>query len=75
MISDILIKKEPEKYIKWMCYDIFISTDRQVFNLSFKHKKEILSGGSYGYIVDGKFRTKKWISKNCANVLGSIFND
>lgn len=36
------IKENPEKYIKWMCYDIFISVDNQVFNISFKPLKEQL---------------------------------
>ncbi len=65
----------PKVQIKWMCYDAFITTDRQVVNLSFEPKKEMLVGGSYGYFVNGKFRTKKWINQNCVNVLGFIFND
>jgi hypothetical protein len=65
----------PETQIKWMCFDIFITTDSQVFNLDFIPKREILNGGSYGYIVDSRFRTKKWIRVNCVNVLGKIFND
>jgi hypothetical protein len=65
----------PEVQIKWLCFDIFISTDSYVFNLSFSPKKEILVWGSYGYIVNGKFRTKKWINNHCVNVLGSIYND
>ena len=63
---------DPLTQIKWMCHDIFISTNNQVFNLDFKPKKEILNGGSYGYIVKGKFRSKKWIRQNCCNVLGMI---
>jgi hypothetical protein len=46
----------PEKYIKWMCYNIFISIDNKVFNLSFKPLKEQLIGGSYCYYVDGRYR-------------------
>jgi hypothetical protein len=65
----------PETQIKWMCYNIFITTDSQVFNLDFTPKKEILNGGSYGYIVNGRFHSKKWIRNNCANVLGLIYND
>lgn len=38
------IKTESHKYIKYMCYDILISTDNQVFNLSFKSLKEQLRG-------------------------------
>jgi hypothetical protein len=34
----------------------------------------MLVGGSYGYIVSGKFRTKKWINKNSVNVLGFVEN-
>jgi hypothetical protein len=58
-----------------MCYNIFISIDNQVFNLSLKPLKEQLIGGSYCYFVDNKYRTKKWIRENCVNVLGFIFND
>jgi len=39
MIDINLIKQQPEKYIKWMCYDAFISIDSQIFNLSFEQKK------------------------------------
>jgi hypothetical protein len=63
---------DPEKQIKWMCNTLFITTDRKVFNLSFKPVKEQLVGGSYGYLVAGKFRSKKWINENCINVLGLI---
>ena len=42
MIDINTIKNEPEKYIKWMCFNIFISIDNQVFNLSFKLMKEQL---------------------------------
>ncbi len=75
MIDISIIKQQPEKFIKWMCFDIFISIDNQVFNLSLEPKKEQLSGGSYGFIVDGKFRTKKWIRENCIKVLEFIYND
>jgi hypothetical protein len=75
MIDINLIKSKPEIYVKWMCYDCFITIDKQVVNLSFELKKEMLVGGSYGYYVDGKFRTKKWINFNCCKVLGHIFND
>lgn len=66
------ITQYPEKYIKWMCYDIFISIDNQVFNLSLKPLKEQLIAGSYCYFCNGKYRTKKWIRENCINVLGFI---
>lgn len=75
MIDKNLIRQQPEKYIKWMCFDCLISIDNQVFNLSFEPKKEVLSGGSYGYYIDGKFHTKKWIKENCAKVFGKIYND
>ncbi|MFW5847435.1 MAG: hypothetical protein ACOCVF_00755 [bacterium] len=55
-----------------MCYDILISIDNQVFNLSMKQLKEQLIGGSYCYFCHGKYRTKKWIRKNCVNVLGLV---
>lgn len=69
------IIRQPEKYIKWMCYNLFISIDNQVFNLSFKPLKEQLIGGSYCYYVNGRYRTKKWIQENSTNILGLIFND
>jgi hypothetical protein len=75
MLSNYQIKNSPEIHIKWMCYDIFISTDNQVFNLSFEPRKEQLIGGSYCYYCNGRYRTKKWIRENCANVHGLIFND
>lgn len=74
MIDINTIKNEPEKYIKWMCFNIFISIDNQVFNLSFKPMKEQLIGGSYCYYVNGRYRTKAWIRKNCINILGFIYN-
>jgi hypothetical protein len=64
-----------ETQIKWMCHNIFISIDYQVFDLSFKPIKERVVSGCYGYTVDGRFRSKKWIRKNCAYVLGNICND
>lgn len=62
----------PETQIKWMCFDIFITTDKQVVNQSFELVKERLVSGSYGYTVSGVFRSKKWINKNSINVLGFI---
>lgn len=62
----------PETQIKWMCYDIFITTEKQVVNQSFGPVKERLVSGSYGYTVNGVFRSKKWINKNSVNVLGAI---
>lgn len=46
---------DPAIQIKWMCYDIFITTDNHVFNLSFFPVKERVVGGSYGYTVNGQF--------------------
>ena len=63
---------EPQKQIAWMCFDIFITTDKQVVNQSFALVKERLVSGSYGYTVNGIFRSKKWINKNCVNFLGAI---
>jgi hypothetical protein len=73
----LLTKKQiinnPEKYIKFMCYNIFITIDNQVINLSLtKFLKEQLIGGSYCFYCNGKYRTKTWIRKNCVNVLGFI---
>lgn len=68
------IIKNPEKHFKWMCYNLLITTDNQVFNLSFNPMKEQLIGGSYCYFCNGKYRTKKWIKENCINVLGAIEN-
>jgi hypothetical protein len=66
------IKSNPEKHIKWMCYDILISIDSQVFDLSIKPLTERLIGGSYCYFCVGKYRTKTWINKHSVNVLGFI---
>lgn len=74
-IDILLIKKYPEKYIGWMCYNIFITIDNQVVNQQFNLLKEQLIGGSYCYFCNGKYRTKKWIRKNCVKVLGFIFID
>jgi hypothetical protein len=65
----------PETQIKWMCYNIFITIDKIVIDQSFNLLREKLNGGSYGYIVDGKFRSKKWINEHCVNVLGYIYKD
>lgn len=75
LLTDQQIKLNPDKYIKFMCHDILISTDNQVFDLSFKERKEQLIGGSYCFYVNGRYRTKKWIRQNCVNVLGYICNN
>jgi len=67
------ILSDLEHTVKFMCYDIFITTDNQVFNLSITRKlKEQLIGGSYCYYCNGKYRTKKWIREHCINVLGLV---
>ena len=65
-----LTQKQKEIYskVKWMCYDVYITTDNQVFDLDFNCRKEQLNGGSKGYRVNGSFRTKKWIRENCINL-------
>ena len=63
---------DPLTQIKWMCHDVFITKDNQVVNLSFKLVKERVVGGSYGYTVNGKFHSKRWIRNNCVNVLGRV---
>ena len=65
----------PEKQIKWMCGDIFITTNKIVLDQDFRQLTERINGGSYGYTIDGQFRTKKWINEHCVNVLGLIYND
>jgi hypothetical protein len=66
------IFKNPEIYVKWLCYDIYITIDNQVFSISKRKLKEQLIGGSYCYFCNGKYRTKKWIRVNCTNVLGKV---
>ena len=67
-----IISGNTEKYIKWMCYNLLISVDNQVFNLSMKPLKEQLIGGSYCFYCKGRYRTKKWIRERSANVLGCV---
>ena len=75
-MNKLLTKKEifnnPETYIKFLCFDIYIITDNQVFSLKRKKLKEQLIGGSYCYFCNGKYRTKTWIRENCVNVLGKV---
>lgn len=66
------IFKNPEAYAKWLCYDVYITIDNQVFSLSKRKLKEQLIGSSYCYFCNGKYRTKKWIRANCVNVLGKV---
>lgn len=63
---------DPKAQIKWMCYDVFITTDNKVVNQRFELLRERLNGGSYGFTVNGRFRTRAWIRRNCANVHGCI---
>lgn len=75
-MNKLLIKEEifsnPENYIKFLCFDIYITTDNQVFSVLKRKLKEQLIGGSYCFYCNGKYRTKKWIRKNCVNVLGKV---
>ena len=75
MLSIENIKKSTQTTIGWMCYNIFITIDNQVVNQDFNLLKEQLIGGSYCFFCNGKYRTKKWIRKNCVKVLGLIFNE
>lgn len=70
MIKTITV---PEKEIKFMCYNIFITIDNHVFDLSFKPVIERVVGSTYRYTGNGIFRSKKWFRKNCVNVLGYIY--
>jgi len=71
-ITEKQITENPKLYFKYMCYNLLITIDNQVFNLSFQKMKEQLIGGSYCYYCNGRYRTKKWIRKNCINILGTI---
>jgi len=75
-MSKLLTKEEifknPEIFIKWMCYNIYITTDNQVFSLSKRKLNEQLVGGSYCFYCNGKYRPKKWIKENCICVLGLV---
>ena len=72
LLTEKQIKQHPELHFKWMCYNLLITTDNQVFNLSFEKMKEQLIGGSYCFYCHGKYRTKKWIREHSVNVLGVI---
>jgi len=75
-MGKLLTKQEifdnPENTIKFICFDIYITIDNQVFNLKRRRLKEQLIGGSYCYFCNGKYRTKKWIRNNCVNVFGMV---
>ena len=67
------IIEHKNKYIAFMCFDIYETIDGQILNLQFKILKEQLSGGSYMYYCNGKYRTKKtYIDSNKVDVLGLI---
>ena len=68
------ITDNPEIHIEFMCYNLLISIDNQVLNLSFKPMKEQLVGGSFGYYCNGRFRSNKWIDEHKTDVLGLIEN-
>lgn len=72
LLSEKQITQYPELYIKWMCYNLLITTDNQVFNLSFEKMKEQLIGGSYCFYCNGRYRTKKWIRENSVIILGLV---
>lgn len=72
LLTKSQIEQNPEITIKFMCYDIYITIDNQVFNLKMRKLKEQLIGGSYCYRCNGKYRTKRWIKNNCVNVLGLV---
>ena len=71
MINNANIK-DPLTEIKWICYDIYITVDKRVINQDFNVLKEKLNNSSYGYKVNGKFRSKSWINRNCVEVLGHV---
>ena len=71
-MNNVFIITNPKQQIKWMCYDIFITDCMHVVNQNFDVLQMKLRNSSYGYIVNGVFRTKKWIRDNSVNVLGFI---
>ena len=56
--------------IKFLCYDIYMTIDNQVFNLSFRKLKEQLRGGSYCFWCNGRYRTMKWIKEHATDICG-----
>lgn len=71
-MNNLYIKQDLSRHIEFMCFNLLISTDNQVFNLSLKPMNEMLVGGSFGYYCNGRFRSNKWIKENRVNVLGLI---
>ena len=75
-MGKLLTKEEifnnTENTIKFLCFDIYITTDNQVFNLKRKKLKEQLIGGSYCYFCNGRYRTRTWIDENRVNVFGLV---
>ena len=66
------IFQNTEDTIGFLCFDIYVTIDNQVFSLKRKKLKEQLIGGSYCYFCNGKYRTNSWIRRNCVNVLGRV---
>jgi hypothetical protein len=54
-----------EIHSKWRCGNLLITSDNKVYYRYNKSAKKQLKGGSYGYYVNRRFRTLKWIRKNC----------
>ena len=64
---EYLIKK-----IKYMCYNVYITTDNEVYSLHLNKLKERLKDGSYGYTVNGVFKSTTFIMKHCVNISKNI---
>lgn len=53
-------------YSKWVCGTLLITDSGLVYTSKQKKlAKMVMVGGSYGYYVNGYFRTKHWININC----------
>lgn len=74
-VTDEMINNEPEKYIKWMCFDVFISFDGRVFDKNLNRIYDYCKDRIIGYTVNGGFKSIKFINENSVNVLGKIFKD
>ena len=73
MINNTYLSDADLPKVKWMCYNVYITTDKQVFNIhTGQLLKERWHNGLIGYTVSGQFRTKKWINEHCVNVEGFI---
>lgn len=58
--------------IKWMCYDVFISVDKLIVYHDFSVCKSKLVNTTIYYFINGNWRNKQLINKNCVNVLGFV---